>query len=67
MLFHYETDSVTGDSDEFAFLTCAGLRSAGSTCDFVVQPGVGHTVSVASTSANWTSRIGPFLWHHLDL
>lgn len=67
MMFHYETDTVTGDSDEFAFETCSGLRDAGSTCDFRVQPGSGHTVSLASTSANWANHIGPFLWHHLDL
>ena len=67
MMFHYETDTATDNADEYAFETCAAVRTAGNTCDFNVQAGWGHTVSVGSTGPYWTSEIGPFLWHHLDL
>lgn len=67
LMFHYELDDVTAVTDDYAFETCAEVRAAGSTCDFVTQPGSGHTTSVNAGGSNWTSRIGPFLWHHLDL
>lgn len=67
LMYHYEVDTSTGASDEYAFETCAAMRSAGSTCDFVVQAGSGHTTQVGPQSINWTDRIGPFLWTHLRL
>lgn len=67
LMFHYETDTVTGNTDEYAFETCAALRDAGSTCDFVVQTGSGHTVSISASGSQWTPDIGPFLWTHLRL
>lgn len=67
LMYHYEVDTSTGDSDGDAFETCVAMRDAGSTCDFVVQAGAGHTTQVGPQSVNWTDRIGPFLWTHLRL
>lgn len=67
MMFHYETDSTTGDTDEYAFETCAALRAGGTTCDFNVQAGSGHTTTISAGGTNWPTEIGPFLWHHLAL
>ena len=67
LMFHHETDTATGATDEFAMETCTALRDGGGTCDFVLQPGSGHTVSIASSGPYFTPNIGPFLWAHLDL
>jgi dienelactone hydrolase len=67
LMFHYETDTVTGNTDEYAYETCQGLIDAGAWCTFVLNPGSGHTVSLASTSANWTGHIGDFLWPKMRL
>jgi dienelactone hydrolase len=67
LMFHYETDTVTGNTDEYAFETCAAIRGAGNTCDFRVQAGSGHTVSISAGGGNWVPTIGPFLWTHLRL
>jgi acetyl esterase/lipase len=67
LMYHYEVDTSTGDTDEVAFQTCAAMRSAGTTCDFVVQPGAGHTTPIGPQSTSWVERIGPFLWAHLRL
>jgi hypothetical protein len=67
LMFHYETDTSTDATDEYAMETCTALRDAGGTCDFVLQPGVGHTVSISGGGPYWTPNIGPFLWEHLDL
>lgn len=67
LMFHYETDSVTGFTDEYAKETCDGLVAVGVDCRFVVQAGRGHTVSISPADAYWTSDIGTFLWRHLRL
>jgi hypothetical protein len=43
------------------------MRAAGATCDFVLQPGSGHTTNLTPGGPWWTSEIGPFLWLHLGL
>jgi acetyl esterase/lipase len=66
LMFHYETD-VASNTGEYAFRTCSAYRAAGSTCDYVSQPGEGHTTDVSPTSGFWPNTIGPFIWHHLQL
>ena len=68
MMFHYEQDTgPTTPTADFAFQTCAAMRAAGATCDFIRQPGSGHTISLAPSGSWWTGEIGPFLWLHLGL
>jgi acetyl esterase/lipase len=68
MMFHYEQDTgPTTPTADFAFQTCAAMREAGATCDFIRQPGSGHTISLAPSGSWWTGEIGPFLWLHLGL
>jgi acetyl esterase/lipase len=68
LMFHYEQDTgPTTPTGAFAFQTCAAVRAAGVACDFVLQPGGGHTISLSPSTAYWTDEIGPFLWLHLDL
>lgn len=68
LMFHYEQDTgPTNPTGEFAFQTCAAIRAAGVACDFVLQPGAGHTISLWPSGSWWTSEIGPFLWTHLGL
>lgn len=69
MMFHYEQDTAAPlrSTWQEAFETCQAFRTGGTTCDFVRQPGSGHTVSLAGNSAWWTPQIGPFLWQHLRL
>ncbi|MDH4169018.1 MAG: alpha/beta hydrolase [Acidimicrobiia bacterium] len=62
--FYHELD---GEGWEYAHQTCAAMHTGGSTCDFVVQPGAGHTTSISPSGPWWTAEIGPFLWHHLSL
>ena len=66
-MFHYATDSVTGNTAAYARETCDGLIAAGSRCTFVEQAGSGHTVGLGASGTRWTSNIGPFLWDELDL
>jgi acetyl esterase/lipase len=65
MMFHFDTDTATGDSAAYAFQTCAAVRTAGSTCDFIQQPGSGHTAWLAPGGAWWSNKIGPFIWRWL--
>src|SRR5690606_16053124 len=66
MMFHYEQDTgPTNPTADFAFQTCAAIRAAGVACDFIRQPGSGHTISLAPGGTWWTSEIGPFLWLHM--
>ncbi len=66
LLYHYETDNVTRYTAADAQTTCDAQRTAGGTCDLVIQPGAGHTIALAG--ALYTSgEIGPFLWTQLDL
>jgi dipeptidyl aminopeptidase/acylaminoacyl peptidase len=68
LMFHYEQDTgPTTPTGEFAFQTCAAIRTARVPCDFVLQPGSGHTISLSPTTTHWTAEIGPFLWLHLEL
>lgn len=65
LMFHYETDAASGTGD-FAMRTCGGQRAGGSTCDFVLQPGDGHTTDL-DPGQRWWPTMGPFLWTHLRL
>jgi dienelactone hydrolase len=67
MLFHYETDSTTRASDEYAFETCAAVREGGNTCDFISQPGSGHTTWLEPGGTWWAPKVGPFVWTQLGL
>lgn len=67
LMFHYEQDTVTGVTDEYANRTCLAISSAGSRCKLVVQPGSGHTTSLAAGGPWWSSEIGTFLWNELRL
>jgi poly(3-hydroxybutyrate) depolymerase len=66
-MFHYSTDTVTGDSIERAFQTCAHVTAGGGECTLVHNEGTGHTVSLSADSAFWAADIGPHLWDDLDL
>ena len=67
LMFHYETDSTTGATAEYAYRTCQGLIDVGVTCEFVLNEGTGHTVSLSANSTNWTDHIGDFLWTKMRL
>jgi poly(3-hydroxybutyrate) depolymerase len=67
LMFHYASDTVTGNTSAYARKTCDGLVAAGSRCTFVEQAGSGHTVGLAASGTRWTGSIGPFLWDELDL
>ena len=67
MMLHFENDTTTGSTDEYAFETCAAARAGGSTCDFVVNPGSGHTAWVQPGGSYWDPKIGPFLYTQLHL
>jgi hypothetical protein len=66
LMFHHETDASSG-TGEYAFRTCQAIRDGGSTCDFVLQPGEGHTTDLHPMSYWWTSQLGPFMWNALRL
>ncbi len=61
LMFHYETDEATHDSAAYAFRTCSANRDAGNPCDFVTQPGVGHTAWLTPGAQWWASETGPFM------
>ena len=67
LLVHYAEDEVTGDTAAEAFRTCAAVRAAGSTCDFLEVPGVGHQSWISPGGPIWAERTGPFLFEHLRL
>lgn len=67
LMFHYEQDTVTGATDDYANRTCLGLSAAGSRCKLVVQAGSGHTTSIAAGGPWWSNEIGTFLWNELRL
>jgi dienelactone hydrolase len=67
LMFHYETDTVTGVTSAYAGRTCTAISTAGSRCKLVVQPGSGHTTSLAAGGTWWSSEIGTFLWNELRL
>lgn len=66
-MFHYDVDTVTGQTFEYAFGTCVALSQAGATCGMTRNEGSGHTVSLTAGGTYWTDPIGPFIWKHLDL
>ena len=66
LMFHHETDAASG-TGEYAMRTCAAVRAGGSTCDFVLQPGDGHTTDLDPASYWWSSELGPFVWTQLRL
>ena len=65
-MFHYETD-VASAAGSYAYRTCTAYRAAGDVCDYVSQPGEGHTTSLSPGGVWWTNPIGPFIWRHLRL
>jgi acetyl esterase/lipase/uncharacterized protein YkwD len=65
-MFVYEHDE-TGFDAAYAFQTCAAIRAAGNTCDWVLQPGTGHTAWLTPGAPFWTDPQGPFLWTQLRL
>lgn len=65
-MFSYEDDE-TGFTSAYAFQTCAAVRKAGNTCDFVLQKGSGHTAWLTPGAPFWTTEQGPFLWTQLRL
>lgn len=65
-MFSYEDDE-TGFTSDYAFQTCAAVRKAGNTCDFVLQKGRGHTAWLTPGAPFWTTEQGPFLWTQLRL
>jgi dienelactone hydrolase len=66
LMFHYETD-VASDTGAYAFRTCSAYRAAGSTCEYVSQPGEGHTTDLTPGSVWWSNEVGPFVWQYLRL
>jgi dienelactone hydrolase len=65
MMHHFEVDTNAGNPWHYAYQTCQAFHRAGSTCDFVINPGESHTIGLAA--ARWWPEIGPFLYHHLRL
>jgi poly(3-hydroxybutyrate) depolymerase len=66
-MFHYTTDTVTGDSFDTAFQTCVHVSQGGGECSLVHNQGNGHTVSLSADTAFWPTQVGPHLWDDLDL
>jgi dienelactone hydrolase len=66
LMFHHETDAASGTA-EYAMRTCSAIRTGGSTCDFVLQPGEGHTTDLDPDRTWWGPELGPFLWTQLRL
>ncbi len=64
LMFHYQTD-VASNTGAYAFRTCSAYRAAGSTCEYVSQPGEGHTTDLTPGSVWWSNEIGPFVWNNL--
>lgn len=68
LMFHYEQDtSKLKATWDYAYRTCTAVRAVDVSCDFVVQPGSGHTIAVGPLAKWWKPEIGPFLWYHLRL
>jgi dienelactone hydrolase len=66
LMFHHVTDAASGTGD-YAMQTCSAVRDHGGTCDFVLQPGEGHTADLDPDRPWWTPELGPFLWTQLRL
>lgn len=66
-MFHYTTDTVTGDSIDTALETCVHVTDVGGKCSLYHNPGNGHTVGLSAGATYWAPEIGPHLWRDLDL
>lgn len=66
LMFHYETD-VASAPGPYAYRTCTAYRAAGDSCDYVSQPGEGHTADLLPGSTWWADPLGPFVYEHLHL
>jgi len=67
LMYHYATDSVTGSTSDYAFQTCSAVRVGGDGCDFVINPGSGHTIGIGPDDNDWRPTLGPFVWQRLGL
>lgn len=67
MLFHYETDTVTGWTAAYASENCTALIEQTVDCRVIVNAGSGHTVGLGASGTRWTGTIGPFIWDKLAL
>jgi dienelactone hydrolase len=67
MMFHYDTDTVTGQTFAYANQSCDTINAAKAVCRIVRNPGTGHTVSMSAGATFWVDQFGPFLWNHLRL
>lgn len=67
MMFQYQMDDATHVTSAYAFQTCDALRAAGSTCDEVELAGTGHTAWLVPGGPWWATKLGPFIWTHLQL
>jgi hypothetical protein len=65
-MFHYETD-VASNTGAYAFRTCSAYRAALSSCEYISQPGEGHTTDLTPGSVWWSNEVGPFVWRTLRL
>jgi acetyl esterase/lipase len=67
MLFHYETDTATSWTGEYAAKHCTYMAAVDVPCQMRISPGSGHTIGLGAGSTQWTNDIGPFIWNHLRL
>ncbi len=67
LMYHYTNDSTIGSTSDEAFRTCTAVRTGGVGCEFVVNPGSGHTVGVGPDDNDWQPTLGPFVWQRLSL
>lgn len=67
LLFHYDTDTVTGATFADAQAACDAITAGGATCRTSRNEGTGHTISLSAGTTQWTDPMGPFVWNHLRL
>jgi len=65
-MFHYSTDTVTGDSIEVALQTCTNVSQGGGKCSLYHNEGTGHTVNLDAGGPFWP-EIASYLWNDLNL
>ncbi len=66
LMFHNETD-VASAPGPYAYETCTAYRAAGDSCDYVSEPGEGHTTDLMPGGRWWADPLGPFVYEHLHL
>jgi len=66
MLLHYEYDTATGTTAEYAMETCA-IFTAEDSCYGVIQSGDGHAALLRPTEPVTADHVMPFLADKLDL